>query len=135
MRILLDLNIIMDVLTHREPHYHLSAQVWAAVESGRCEGLLAAHSITTLFYLLSRQLDRQRAVLALHDILRIFAVAAVDQHVITTALALGWRDFEDAVQMAAAIQAGADYLVTRNPADFRGGTVTVLQPGELIALI
>jgi hypothetical protein len=125
----------MDVLTRRDPFYAVSAQACAAAELGRVEGYLAAHSLTTLFYLMARHLDGRQATLALHDMLRVYAVAAVDQAVIQTALALAWDDFEDAVQMAAAMQIGADYLVTRNPADFRGGTVSVLQPGELITLL
>jgi hypothetical protein len=126
VRVLYDLNVVMDVLTHRDPFYAVSAQACAAAESGRVEGYLAAHSLTTLFYLLARHLDERQAALALHDMLRVYAVAAVDQTVIQTALALAWDDFEDAVQMAAAMQIGADYLVTRNPTDFRGGTVRVL---------
>ena len=41
------------------------------------------------------------------------SVAAVDQAVIEGALNLPYRDFEDAVQMAAALYNGAEYLVTR----------------------
>ena len=69
------------------------------------------------------------------DILRVFSVAAVDQNVIQDAVGLGWSDFEDAVQMAAAYRAGADYLITRNPKDFKGGPTEVVQPGEFLALL
>jgi hypothetical protein len=36
--------------------------------------------------------------------------------------------------MAAAFNAGADYLVTRNPKDFKDELVSVLQPGDFLAL-
>jgi hypothetical protein len=36
--------------------------------------------------------------------------------------------------MAAALNSQADYLVTRNPKDFKDGLVRVLQPGDLLAL-
>ncbi len=62
-------------------------------------------------------------------------MAAVDQQVILKALTLGWKDFEDAVQMAAAFNAQVDYLVTRNPNDFKDELVRVLQPGDLMALV
>ena len=52
--ILVDLNVILDVLQHREPHYAASAMVWSAVETRQARGLIAAHSVTTLFYLLAR---------------------------------------------------------------------------------
>jgi len=57
MIILLDFNVLLDVLVQREPHYRPSADVWETVESGRAKGLLAAHSLTTLHYLLARHTD------------------------------------------------------------------------------
>ena len=61
LRVLLDLNIVLDVLSRREPGYRDSAAVWALVETGRMEGVVAAHSLTTLFYLMSRGLPRNAA--------------------------------------------------------------------------
>lgn len=48
---------------------------------------------------------------------------------------LPYVDFEDAVQMMAAVQAGAQYLVTRNVQDYRASPLPVLQPAELLALL
>lgn len=135
LRVLIDANIALDVLAKRDPHYATSAAVWSLVEQGQVEGVLAAHSVTTLHYLVSKYLDRQQANLTVTKLLQVFNIAAVDQQVILKALALGWKDFEDAVQMAAALQAQADYLVTRNPKDFKDELVRVLQPGDLLALI
>ncbi len=135
MKALVDLNVILDVLGRREPHYQASAEVWGAIEDGEVEGLIAAHSMTTVHYLIGRHLDDKRAKIAVQDILRVFSVAAVDQDVIQDAVGLGWSDFEDAVQMAAAYRAGADYLITRNPKDFRGGPIDVALPGEFLALL
>ncbi len=42
-------------------------------------------------------------------------------------------DFEDAVQAAACLTAGADYLVTRNGKDFKGAPVATRTPGEILA--
>ncbi len=135
MRVLFDLNIILDVLANRMPYYEDAAKIWVAAEEKEIEGLLAAHSITTLYYLLTRYTNRQQAVRAVNDVLQVFSIAAVNKDILRQALALAWNDFEDAVQMAAALQAGADYLVTRNPKDFKSGAVTVLLPGEFFALL
>jgi predicted nucleic acid-binding protein len=67
--------------------------------------------------------------------LQFLSVAAVDQAVVEQALNLPYRDFEDAVQMMAAVRAGADYLLTRNVQDYKIGPLSVLQPAELLALI
>jgi len=135
LRVLVDINVLLDVLARREPHFDASAQVWVAVETGEADGLIAAHSITTLHYLLARHTGAQRAASAMTDLLRVFDVAAVDRQVLLEALAFGWRDFEDAVQMAAAVSAGATHLITRNPTDFKGGPLPVLMPGDLLALL
>ena len=45
------------------------------------------------------------------------------------------REFEDAVQMIAAVQCKASHLVTRNVRDFQPALISVVQPVELIALV
>lgn len=134
LRVLFDLNVVLDVLAQRQPHYPDAARVWVYVESGQMEGLLAAHSVTTLFYLLRRQLGLSQAKVALHDVLRVFQVAPVDQEVIRAALILDWNDFEDAVQATAAVAAGAAYLITRNEADFAGSPVPAIHPANFPVL-
>jgi hypothetical protein len=81
-RVLVDANVALDVLAKRESHYQTSAAVWALAEQGEIEGLLAAHSITTLHYLLAKHLDYQSANLTITRLLQVFDVAAVDQQVI-----------------------------------------------------
>lgn len=135
LRALIDLNVILDVLQRREPFFQDSAEVLAAAELGRVDGLLAAHSLTTLFYLLSKGESAERARVALTDLMQFLKVAAVDQKVLEQALNLPYTDFEDAVQMMAAVRAGARVLVTRNVQDFRHGPLPVLQPVEMLALL
>jgi hypothetical protein len=53
--------------------------------------------------------------------------------VIRSALALGWRDFDDAVTAAAAQRARCSALVARNPRDFKKSPVRVLTPVEAAA--
>lgn len=135
MIVLVDVNVILDVLGRRDPNYAPAAELWSAIEAGEVTGLIAAHTVTTLHYLLQRHTSALEAISALRDLMQVFAVAPVDEAVLSEALALRWEDFEDAVQMAAADRAGADYLATRNPKDFEGGRVPVLQPAEVTVLI
>lgn len=133
--ILVDLNVIVDVVQQRQPFYKESARVVDAVVREQAFGLLAAHSITTLFYVISRIRNRETAVTAITTLLDAFTVAAVDDRIIRQAISWGWQDFEDAVQMAAAVNAQADYLITRNPRDFQAGTIPVVQPAALLTLL
>src|SRR5438067_10625447 len=101
LRVLFDLNIILDVLQRREPFYGMSARAPACAESSQVVGLVAAHSLTTLFYLVARDQSAAQARVIRGELLRFLAVAAVDGSVIEQALNLPYRDFEDAVQMMA----------------------------------
>jgi predicted nucleic acid-binding protein len=134
-RVLLDVNVILDVLQRRQPFYDDSAAVLAAAETDRLTGLVAAHSVTTLFYLLARYGSQAAARVHTLDLLSILTVAPVDGHVLEQALTLPYRDLEDAVQMAAARQAGADYLVTRDRTSYAAGPLPALAPAELLALL
>jgi predicted nucleic acid-binding protein len=134
-RVLLDVNVVLDVLQRRQPFYDDSAAVLAAAETGRLTGLVAAHSVTTLSYLLAKYGSPDAARVHTLDLLSVLAVAPVDGHVLEQALALPYRDLEDAVQMAAARQAGADYLVTRDRAGFAAGPHPAVSPAELLALL
>lgn len=132
--VLIDLNVIVDVLQHRDPFYASSARVLAYAEAGRIDAWVAAHSLTTLFYLLAKDRSVEQARVSIGELLSFLSVAAVDQRVIERALALPYTDFEDAVQMMAAAEAGVNYLITRNVRDYRAGPLPVLQPSELLAL-
>jgi predicted nucleic acid-binding protein len=134
-KVLIDLNVILDVLQRREPFYDMSARVLAAAETGLIEGWIAAHSLTTLFYLVARYQSTEQARVALTDLLTFLSVAAVNHEVIEQALNLPYPDFEDAVQMMAAVRSGVQYLVTRNVRDYGMGPLPVLQPAELLALV
>lgn len=133
-RVLVDLNVVLDVLFRREPHYKEAAVVLRRIETGDLAGFLAAHSVTTLYYLAAKRLGRAKCRRLMTDMLALFEVAPVDGDVLRHALGLGWKDFEDAVQAVCAETASVDYLVTRDKKGFRAATIRVVTPGELVAL-
>jgi len=133
--VLLDLNIILDVLQKREPFYESSALVLAGVETGLTTGYLAAHSVTTLFYLIQKDQSASAARAAITELLQFLNIAPVNQNTIDQALNLDYPDFEDAVQMICALQCKADYLITRNLSDYHPPLVPVLKPVEFLAAL
>jgi len=134
-RVLLDINVVLDVLADRALFADAAAAVLGEIESGRIEGFLAAHTITTLHFLLAKHAGKGRARRVLADLLHLVELVPVDEDRIRHALAARWPDFEDAVQAACAEKAGADYLVTRNKQDFRKSAVKPVTPAELLALL
>lgn len=133
-RILVDTNVVLDVLLDRQPYVEASAAVWAAVETGVSEGMLAAHTVTTIHYLIREAKGNARAKRIVSAILNVFKVAAVDGAVIQEALQLPFSDFEDAVTATAARVAGCEFIVTRAPRGFRESPVRALAPEAVIPL-
>jgi predicted nucleic acid-binding protein len=120
LRLLLDINIVLDVVLGREPWALEASALLAALEEGRAEGYLAGHTITTVHYLVQKERGRRTAARAVSDLLRLADVVPLAREDFREALALGVRDFEDAVQAVCAIRIAADHMITRNPKDFRG---------------
>ncbi len=135
IKVLLDINVVLDVLASREPFADDAEAVLRLVEGRKIEGLVAAHSITTLQFLLAKHMGKAKTRRVLTDLLHLVRVVAVDEDRVRHALALNWTDFEDAVQAASAEAAEADYLVTRDKKGFKKAPVKVVTPAELLALI
>ena len=134
-RILFDTNVVLDVLLDRQPYGEASASAWAAVETGIAEGVLAAHSVTTIHYLVRKERGNAKATQIILAILRVFGVAAIDGAVVQEALQLPFSDFEDAVTASAARAAGCECIVTRDPKGFRGSPLRSLTPEAVLPLL
>ncbi len=135
LNIFIDLNVVLDVLQERAEFYENSARLLACAETGLFQGWLSAHSVTTLFYMITKDKSSAQARTTLTSLLQFLKIAPVDQTTIEQALNLPYRDFEDAVQMVAALQVKADYLVTRNRRDFQPAPIPVKEPAELLAFL
>jgi hypothetical protein len=133
--VLFDLNIIFDVLQKRIPFFEASAKLLAAAERGEVQGYLAAHSFTTLFYLIKKGQSSTEARATITKLLQFLKVSQINQNTIEQALNLDYRDFEDAVQMMSAVHCNADYLVTRNLKDYQSPLIPVIQPVDLLATL
>ena len=134
-RILFDTNVVLDVLLDRQPYVEASSAAWAAIETGIAEGMLAAHAVTTIHYLVRKEVGNVKARRIVTAILRVFGVAAVDGAVVQEALQLPFSDFEDAVTAAAARLAGCECIVTRDPRGFRGSPIRSLTPEAVTPLL
>ncbi len=135
MKLMLDINVVLDILLDRHPHVAASAMVWTAIETHRIQGVLQAHGVTTIYYLVRQQRGAAAARRTIASILKVLDVAAVSFDVIQAGLVLAWPDFEDAVTAAAAEAAGCDAIVTRDPKGFPDSPVRILTPETAAALV
>jgi predicted nucleic acid-binding protein len=134
MRILFDINVVLDVLLKREPWRAEASQLWDAVAQGKLEGFLAPTTITTVYYL-ARKLPAGSAGAkqAIAACLSTFEICVMDRQTLDVALSLPGGDFEDSVQIACAHLTNLDGIVTRNAQDFTSARCTVYTPTQLLA--
>lgn len=135
MRLLLDINVLLDVLLQRDPWAEPAASLLTRIERGEAEGFLAGHTLTTIHYVVSRARDQQLAAAAITDLLRFMEVIPVEKVDFSQALVLPMDDFEDAVQAAAALKIGVDYVVTRDEKGFGGLSIPSVNSGEILSLL
>jgi predicted nucleic acid-binding protein len=114
----LDTNVLLDVITRREPFFGDSKKIWQLVESGKWEGWISAISFNNLHYVVRKLQDKEKADHAMVVLQKLFQIAQVDSNTISESIELRFRDFEDAIQFACAKKAGCQWLLTRNVADY-----------------
>jgi len=132
MKVLLDLNIVMDVLLNRQPWAADSSAVWNAHQSGEFDGYLAATEITNLHYIVRKLAGESTARSAINVCLNGFAIVPVDQPILLAAEALAGKDFEDDVCIACAVAVSAVWIVTRDASGFTQSAVPAISPADLL---
>jgi predicted nucleic acid-binding protein len=133
MKLMLDVNVVFDVLEERHPYYKHSSVMLSEVRYKKVEGVLPAHAVTTIYYMLAKHRDRQTANDKLDWLLANFEIAPVDKSVFLRARKLAIKDFEDAVVASLAEFAGCDYIVTRNAPDFEHALIPIITPEDFVS--
>jgi predicted nucleic acid-binding protein len=128
MRVLVDTNVILDVLSRREPHFESSAS-FLRLCGTRITGCIAASQTTDIFYLLRREgkdtASAKDAIRKLTDNMTVLDIRAAD---VQDALAGDMPDYEDALLSCCAHRQNVRYIITRNEKDYGGSQVPVLSP-------
>ena len=135
MKALLDLNVLLDVIQNRPPHYPDSAKVLSAARSGEFTALIPFHAVTTIFYLVERAQNTGTANQTVDWLFAHFEIPAVDKNTLWQARQLGLKDFEDAVVASVAAERGCDWIVSRNVADFSASPVKAIAPAEFLKIL
>ena len=132
MKALIDTNVILDVLCSRKSFVKFSSMVWKYCEVNRIKGYISALSVPDIVYILRKELNPEKTKQVIDTLFLIFNVADLRASDLKKAGAMKSGDYEDALQMICAERIKADYIVTRNTADFAGSRVPVITPYELV---
>lgn len=135
MKVLFDTNIVLDLLLARQRFVADAQHLFAKVERNEITGYLCASTVTTVHYLLLKNLDTKNAITGITKLLSLFEITPLSRTVIELALKTAFRDFEDAVLHESARLSSVDVIVTRNVADFAQAQLLIYEPAKLLALL
>lgn len=135
MKVLFDTNIILDVLLDRKQFSEHAAYLMSLVERSEINGFLCATTVTTIHYLLSKYLDKEKSKESITSLMALFEIASVNRLVIENALNSKFTDFEDSVLHESARHAGVEYIITRNIKDFKRSKIPAYTPIEILSML
>lgn len=131
MRVLVDTNIVLDYLLEREPYAESAKKIVVACKQKKVIGCIAAHTVSNMFFILRKIYSVEDRRTILKDICKLFDVEGIDRLKIIQALDNSdFKDFEDCLQMQCAKSFRADYILTRNLADYRDSEIACISPEE-----
>jgi predicted nucleic acid-binding protein len=131
MKVMLDLNVLLDVVQRREPFYEASAGALSRAVDGTDTACLASHAVTTLHYVVAKYAGQEQAGTLVDWVLAHLEIVPQDRGQFVRARNMSFRDFEDAALASAAEAAGCEAIITRNVSDFRASPIPALTPEEL----
>jgi predicted nucleic acid-binding protein len=131
-KLLVDVNVILDVASERAPHHEYSQKVLSLIELKKARGFVSASSFPVLYYLLQRDLGAGDAREYLGILIKLLTVVAVDGTVLEKAMNLPCGDYEDAIQIASAQSCRADFIVTRDARGYKDSPIQAITPAEYL---
>ena len=132
MRVLLDVNVILDAMLQRVPWHKESDAIFHAASQGQLNCATTTLSLATVFYVGRKVVGTAAARSAVRKYLNAFDVLAVERQTLLDADALPGNDFEDNILIAASVAASLDGIVTRNTAHFSHSPIPAWEPTELL---
>ena len=135
MQVIIDLNVVLDVIQKREPHFTASGKILGLVAQQKLSGNIPAHALTTIHYIVAKYAGHTKAGQTIDWLLSTLKVIPAGQKEFIRARSLNMADFEDAVVASLAEAGRCQYIVTRNASDFKNARVPAITPEELLAIM
>jgi predicted nucleic acid-binding protein len=134
--IFLDTDVVIDIISQREPHYHSSAKLMRLALEDKIGLIVAECSLANLFYFTFDAYKIEKPSVKLLNFLSACEIAHGGKGVILNALNSAFKDKEDALQYFTALDTNAEYFITRNTADYKHAirSLPVYTPAQFIEL-
>lgn len=130
MRIFIDTNILIDVITARQPFCVASSNILNLGIEGKVKLFTTPLTFATCVFVGRKILGYDGAIKAMQVIENYVSVATMDKSQCHRALFSSMPDFEDMLQYESAIAADCDIIVTRNKKHFPKDSLPIVEPSE-----
>ncbi|PKP33131.1 MAG: PIN domain nuclease [Bacteroidetes bacterium HGW-Bacteroidetes-16] len=132
-RLFIDTNIVIDLLSRREPFYEESANLFSLADQKIIELNISSLTVVNTSYALLRQTNSHKAKEILRKLRLIVNILPLDDKIIGLALNDdSFSDFEDSLQYFTAIENGQDLIITRNLNDFKASIIPVMTARQFL---
>ena len=129
---LIDTNVLVDFALDREDFAPVAEELLNRIEQTSTKAFVAWHTIATFYFLVTRETDRATARAFVVRLMSFLTVVTTGHAELDYALSLPMRDFEDAMQVAAAQVADVQYIVTRDIRDFTNSPIPAITPEQAL---
>lgn len=135
-RLFIDTNIVIDLLSRREPFYEESANLFSLADQKIIELNISTLTVANTSYALLRQTNSHKAKEILRKLRLIVNILPLDDKIIGLALNDdSFSDFEDGLQYFTAIENGQDLIITRNLKNFKASIIPVMTARQFLETI
>jgi len=132
-KLFLDTNIIIDLLSERQPFYTEAAQIFSLADKKEIEVSVSALSFATTNYILLQSKKSDEAKQILRKLKLIVQVLSLDEKIVELALNdSDFKDFEDGLQYYTALEHRLDAIITRNLKDFKKSRIPVMSADQYL---
>ena len=131
-KVFVDTDIVLDLLSYREPFYTHSAYLFSEADQGKTKIYVSSLSFSNLNYILSKQYSADQSRKKLLKFKTLVTVLAVTDKVVELALSSDFKDFEDGLQYFTAIENNIKTLLTRNLKDYKTAEISVMTAEQFL---
>ena len=132
MKILLDTNIIVDIISRRNG-YEKSLELLKCCEDKKFNGFITTTTITDIMYIL-RKHSPQLLRNAMINLMKVLETAEVSRNDIHLSFLSDMPDFEDGVQACCGFRYEVEYIITKNLTDFEFSPIKAISPKDFLLL-
>ena len=132
-RLFIDTNIVIDLLSRREPFYDEAANLFSLADKKVVELNISSLTVANTSYILLRQTDSKKAKEILRKLRLIVNVLPLDDKIVGLTLNDdSFSDFEDGLQYFTALENDQDIIITRNLKDFKASKLPAMTARQFL---